>query len=35
MADKVRHAVRKTFLTKYVVELFIRNMTENDKKTES
>ena len=35
MADKVRHAVRKTFLTKYVVELFIKNMTENDKKTES
>ena len=35
MADKVRHAVRKTFLTKYVVELFIKNMTENDQKTES
>ncbi len=33
-ADKVRHAVRKTFITKHVVDLFIRNMTENDQKHE-
>ena len=29
-ADKVRHAVRKTVVTKRVVDLFIRNMSEND-----
>lgn len=29
-ADKVRHAVRKTFITKHVVELFLKNMSEND-----
>ena len=29
-ADKVRHAVRKTFVTKRVVDLFFRNMSEND-----
>ena len=33
-ADKVRHVVRKTFITKHVVDLFIRNMTENDQKHE-
>ena len=33
-ADKVRHAVRKTYITKHVVDLFIRNMTENDQKHE-
>ena len=26
LADKVRHAVRKTFLTKRLVDLFIKNM---------
>ncbi len=30
-ADKVRHAVRKTVITKRVVDLFITNMSENDK----
>ena len=29
-ADKVRHAVRKTVVTKRIVDLFIRNMSEND-----
>ena len=29
-ADKVRHAVRKTIVTKRVVDLFFRNMSEND-----
>ena len=29
-ADKVRHAVRKTFVTKHVVDLFFKNMSEND-----
>lgn len=33
-ADKVRHAVRKTYITKHVVDLFIQNMTENDQKHE-
>ena len=33
-ADKVRHSVRKTFVTKHVVELFIKNMSENDKPAE-
>ena len=32
VADKVQHAVRKTFITKRVVNLFIKNMSENDKK---
>lgn len=32
VADKVQHAVRKTFITKHVVNLFIKNMSENDKK---
>ncbi len=30
MADKARHAVRKTVVTKRLVNLFIKNMTEND-----
>lgn len=29
-ADKVHHAVRKTVVTKRVVDLFFRNMSEND-----
>ncbi len=29
-ADKVRHAVRKTVVTKRVVNLFLKNMSEND-----
>ncbi|MBQ9295903.1 MAG: cation:proton antiporter [Paludibacteraceae bacterium] len=29
-ADKVRHAVRKTVVTKRVVDLFFQNMSEND-----
>ena len=33
-ADKVRHAVRKTVVTKRVVDLFFKNMSENDEKTE-
>ena len=34
-ADKVRRAVRKTYVTKHVVDLFIKNMTENDQKNEN
>ena len=30
IADKVRHAVRKTFITKHLVNLFIENMSAND-----
>ena len=30
-ANKVRHAVRKTAITKRVVDLFLTNMSENDK----
>ena len=33
-ADKVRHAVRKTFLTKRLVELFIKNMSAKDAENE-
>lgn len=33
-ADKVRHAVRKTVITKRVVDLFFRNMSENDQPAE-
>ena len=29
-ADKVRHAVRKTVVTKRVVDLFFKNMSENE-----
>ena len=31
-ADKVRHAVRKTVVTKRLVDLFLKNMSENDRK---
>ena len=31
VADKVQHAVRHTLVTKHLVKLFIRNMSENDK----
>ena len=34
-ADKVRHAVRKTVVTKRVVDLFFRNMSENDEQPKS
>ena len=30
MADKARHAVRHTYITKRLVNLFIKNMSEND-----
>jgi len=30
MADKARHAVRKTFFTKRLVDLFIKNMSAKD-----
>ena len=30
LADKVRHAVRHTFITKYLVNLFIKNMSAHD-----
>jgi hypothetical protein len=33
-ADKVHHAVRKTVVTKRVVDLFFRNMSENDQPAE-
>ena len=33
-AKKVKHAVRKTIVTKHVVNLFFENMSENDKKVE-
>ena len=33
-ADKVRKAVRKTLVTKHVVDLFIKNMSENDEPKE-
>ena len=29
-ADKVRHAVRRTVVTRRLVDLFFRNMSEND-----
>ena len=32
--DKVRHAVRKTYITKFAVNLFFDNMSENDRKDE-
>lgn len=32
MGEKVKHAVRHTLVTKHLVNLFIRNMSENDKK---
>ena len=30
LADKVRHAVRKTYVTKHLVNLFIKNMSAHD-----
>jgi CPA2 family monovalent cation:H+ antiporter-2 len=30
VADKARHAVRHTYITKRLVNLFIKNMSEND-----
>ena len=30
LADRVRHAVRKTFITKHLVNLFIKNMSAHD-----
>ena len=33
-ADKVRHAVRHTFLTKHLVNLFIKNMSAHDEHDE-
>ena len=32
LADKARHAVRHTFITKHLVELFIKNMSAHDEK---
>jgi CPA2 family monovalent cation:H+ antiporter-2 len=32
LADKVRHAVRNTFITKRLVDLFIKNMSAHDEK---
>jgi CPA2 family monovalent cation:H+ antiporter-2 len=29
-ADKVKHVVRHTFVTKRLINLFLRNMSEND-----
>ncbi|MBQ7191279.1 MAG: cation:proton antiporter [Paludibacteraceae bacterium] len=34
VADKVRYAVSKTYVTKYVVNLFLQNMSENDQHNE-
>ena len=34
LADKARHAVRNTFITKHLVELFIKNMSAHDEKPE-
>ena len=34
LADKARHAVRHTFVTKHLVNLFIKNMSENDENKE-
>lgn len=33
-ADKVKHAVRKTVITKRLVNLFLKNMSENDQTTQ-
>ncbi|MBO7052004.1 MAG: cation:proton antiporter [Prevotella sp.] len=35
VAEKVRHAVRKTFITKHLVNLFIKNMSAHDENAES
>ena len=34
-ADKVRHAVRNTFITKHLVNLFIKNMSAHDENKNS
>lgn len=34
LADKARHAVRHTYITKRVVNLFIKNMSEHDEHNE-
>ena len=34
-SKKVQHALRKTIVTKRVVNLFYKNMSENDKKSEN
>lgn len=34
LADKARHAVRHTFITKHLVNLFIKNMSAHDEKAE-
>jgi CPA2 family monovalent cation:H+ antiporter-2 len=33
LAKKVRHAVRKTFITKHLVNLFIKNISAHDENT--
>ena len=35
IADKARHAVRKTFFLKHLVNLFIKNMSAHDENTQS
>ena len=35
LADKVRHAVRNTFITKHLVNLFIKNMSAHDENKNS
>jgi CPA2 family monovalent cation:H+ antiporter-2 len=35
LADKVRHAVRNTFITKHLVDLFIKNMSAHDEEHRS
>jgi len=34
LADKTRHAVRKTVVTKHLVDLFIKNMSAHDENAE-
>jgi len=34
LADRVRHAVRHTFITKHLVNLFIKNMSAHDENKE-
>ena len=34
LADKARHAVRHTFITKHLLNLFIKNMSAHDEKAE-
>jgi CPA2 family monovalent cation:H+ antiporter-2 len=35
LADRVRHAVRNTFITKHLVDLFIKNMSAHDEEHRS